>query len=80
MARVGLRLSDMARCGKHTELASNAHTKVTRCTCGVVHLHFLKTGITMQLPMEAFKATSSALICALDKVEGPDDEAEPVVN
>jgi hypothetical protein len=70
-----------SRCGKHTELASNAHTKVTRCTCGVVHLHFLKTGITMQLPMEAFKATSSAFIAALDKLEpSAEDEAEPVVN
>ena len=68
-----------SRCGKHTELASNAHTKVTRCTCGVVHLHFLKTGVTMQLPMEAFRATSSALIGALDKLEDG-EEAEPVVN
>jgi len=70
----------MARCGKHTELSTNAHAKVTRCTCGVVHLHFLKTGVTLQLPMEAFRATSSALMNALDKIEGTEEEAEPVVN
>lgn len=68
-----------SRCGKHTELSSNPHARVTRCPCGAMHVHFLKSGISMQMPLEAFRAASSALLTAVDKMEDV-EEAEPVVN
>jgi hypothetical protein len=44
-----------------------------------MHVHFLRSGISMQMPLEAFRAASSALMTAVDKLEDV-DEAEPVVN
>jgi hypothetical protein len=71
---------DMAsRCGKHTELSANPHTRVTRCPCGAVHVHLLKTGVSVQMSLEAFRAASAALMNAVDRLEDV-EEAEPVVN
>jgi len=67
-----------SRCGKHTELSANPHTRVTRCPCGAIHVHLLKSGVSVQMPLEAFRAASAALMTATDKLE--DLEAEPIVN
>lgn len=67
-----------SRCGKHTELSANPFARVTRCPCGAIHVHLLRSGVTVQMPLEAFRATSAAFLNASDKLE--DVEAEPVVN
>jgi hypothetical protein len=42
-------------CGTHTELASNDAVKITRCTCGTVHVTVNASGVTMRLAPEVFR-------------------------
>lgn len=76
-----LRFEAMAqsRCGKHTELSANAHARVTRCPCGAIHVHLLKSGVSVQMPLEAFRAAQAAFMTATDKLEDL-EECEPIVN
>jgi hypothetical protein len=41
--------SDRPSCGLHEELARTTNFRLTRCTCGTVHLHLAKAGVTVQL-------------------------------
>ena len=67
-----------SRCGKHTELSTNAQCRVTRCPCGTIHVH-MRSGVTVQLPTEVFKTTAAALMTAVDRLVEA-EEAEPIVN
>jgi hypothetical protein len=51
-------------CGQHTDLASNDAVKVTRCTCGTVHITIHATGVTMRLAPEVFRTFAAGLRAA----------------
>jgi len=43
-------MADSTRpCGNHEELAKTAGFRISRCACGTVHLHVVKSGVTLQL-------------------------------
>ena len=58
-------------CGQHTELVSTNAVKVTRCTCGAVHLTVLASGVTLRLNTESFRGLALGLGVALEKLEEP---------
>jgi hypothetical protein len=47
-------------CGARTELAKNENVRITRCACGAIHLHFARTGVSLQLSEEAFRDLTAA--------------------
>lgn len=51
-------------CGQHTELASNNAVRVTKCTCGTVHITIHASGITMRVSAEAFRNVAAGLRAA----------------
>lgn len=58
-------------CGQHTEIVSNNAVKVTRCTCGTVHVTLHASGVTVRLSAEAFRGVAAGLGVALEKLETP---------
>jgi hypothetical protein len=54
------------QCGKHTELASNESVRVTRCTCGTVHVTMLASGVTVRLSAEQLRGLGAGLNAALE--------------
>jgi hypothetical protein len=60
-----------SNCGKHTELVANQSVKVTRCTCGTVHVTLLASGVTVRMSQEQLRGVAAGLTSALD---GADDQ------
>ncbi len=56
-------------CGQHTELVSNNAVRVTRCTCGTVHVTLVASGVTVRMPVEAFRNVVGGLHGAVEKLE-----------
>jgi len=56
-------------CGPHTELLSNNAVRVTRCSCGTVHVTLIASGVTVRMPADAFRAVASGLRGAVEKLE-----------
>jgi hypothetical protein len=56
-------------CGQHTELLSNNAVRVTRCTCGTVHVTFNASGVTVRMPVEAFRNVAAGLRGAVEKLD-----------
>ena len=52
------------RCGPHVELSTNDASRVTRCTCGTVHVHLNAQGLTMRFTPEQLRHVSNALSAA----------------
>ena len=50
------------RCGTHTELAKTEGARITRCACGTIHLHLSRSGVSVQLPADAFLEVAAAVI------------------
>ena len=71
------------RCGPQTELSTNAAAKITRCGCGTIHLHIVRSGITLQLSTEHFAELSATVAGAHDALkmfEGVSSEDNPTIN
>jgi hypothetical protein len=49
------------KCGPHVELSSNDAARVTRCTCGTIHVHFHANGLTVRFAPEQFRHVANAL-------------------
>ena len=47
-------------CGPRTELAKNENVRITRCGCGAIHLHFTRSGVSLQLTEEGFADLAAA--------------------
>jgi hypothetical protein len=60
------------KCGPHTELTSNDAVRVTRCTCGTVHVTLLGPGVTLRMSAETFRGVASGLKGASERL---DDDA-----
>jgi hypothetical protein len=58
-------------CGQHTELASNSALKVTRCTCGTVHVTVLANGVTMRMSPEVFRTVAAGMRVAEVRIGDP---------
>ena len=54
-------MDEKKRCGPHTELAKNATSRITRCGCGQVHLHFMANGVTLQVSTEKLAEMLAAM-------------------
>lgn len=51
-------------CGQHTELVSNNAVKVTRCTCGTLHVTINASGVTVRMSPEVFKGFAAGMRAA----------------
>lgn len=60
-------------CGQHTELLSNNAVRVTRCTCGTVHVTLIASGVTVRMQADTFRNVVAGLRGAADKLESPVD-------
>jgi hypothetical protein len=56
-------------CGQQTELISNNAVRVTRCTCGTVHVTLNASGVTVRMTADAFRNVVAGLHGAADKLE-----------
>ena len=56
-------------CGSHTELISNNAVRVTRCTCGTVHVTLQASGVTVRMPADVFRNVAAGLGVASEKLE-----------
>ena len=56
-------------CGKHTELVSNEHVRITQCTCGVVHLTHHKNGVTVRMNEESLRQATRGMLLAVDQLD-----------
>jgi hypothetical protein len=62
-------MSDDNRCGNHEELAKTAGFRISRCACGTVHLHVVKSGVTLQLSATSLAELVNAATVAHRKTE-----------
>jgi len=56
-------------CGPQTELMSNNAVRVTRCTCGTVHVTLVASGVTVRMQADTFRNVVAGLHGAVDKLE-----------
>ena len=56
-------------CGQHTEIVSNNAVRVTRCTCGTLHVTLVASGVTVRMPAEQFRAVVGGLEGSIEKLE-----------
>lgn len=49
------------KCGPHVELASNEAARVTRCGCGVVHVHLHAQGMSLRVDATHLRHVANAL-------------------
>ena len=55
-------------CGPHTELVSNDAVRITRCTCGMVHVTIQASGVTVRMPQDAFRNVAAGMGVAAEKL------------
>jgi hypothetical protein len=71
-------------CGSHSELARTTAYRITRCACGMVHLHFARLGVTVQVPADGVAELLNAVSIASRKIEASsanlDSPPNPTVN
>ena len=58
-------------CGPQTEIAANNVVRVTRCTCGVLHVTLLGNGVTVRMTAEQLRGVSAAFGTALERIDEP---------
>lgn len=71
-------MADRKPCGRHSELVVNDAVRVTRCGCGMVHVHFLATGVSMRMNEDTMRLATAAMMTATDKVDELDPA--PIIN
>jgi hypothetical protein len=57
-------------CGPHTEIVKTEAIRITRCTCGTVHVNFARNGLTVQLGPEQFAEAAQAMSLARSLLSG----------
>ncbi len=58
-------------CGHHVELANNGAVRVTRCSCGTVHVTLIASGVTVRMSADALRGATSGFKAALEKLDEP---------
>jgi hypothetical protein len=56
-------------CGKHSEISSNEHVRITQCTCGTVHVTFIKNGVTLRMNEDGLRQATRSMMLAVDHVD-----------
>ena len=51
-------------CGPSVDVAKNDGARVARCPCGTLHVHILRSGVSVQLGAEAFAEVADAIAFA----------------
>lgn len=69
-------MSGSKKCGPHVELTSNEAARVTRCTCGTVHVTLHTNGVTFVLPADKLRHVANALSGAMRLVDLTDKAGE----
>ena len=69
-------MAEPNRCGQHTELIHNGTVRVTRCSCGTVHMTMIPSGVTVRLSADHFRLLSAGVRIAAEKL----DEAVPRID
>ena len=64
-------------CGTHTELASNDAIKITRCTCGTVHVTFNACGVTLRLTDDQYRASTIGFKAGVERLDQPTKSVVP---
>ena len=57
------------KCGPHTELVANNAVRVSRCSCGTVHMTLLGSGVTVRMSTEAFRGAAAGMKIATDRLD-----------
>jgi hypothetical protein len=57
-------------CGPHSELVRTDSVRITRCSCGTVHVHLLRNGTTVQIAPEYFAEIAQAMSLARTVMQG----------
>jgi hypothetical protein len=71
------------RCGPHVELSSNDHARITRCTCGTIHVHLHAQGLTLRMPPEQLRHVANAVSAAqrlIDLTEQAGRASSEIIN
>ncbi len=58
-------------CGQHSELVSTDAVRVTRCTCGTVHVTLNASGVTVRLSTDQLRSAVKGLEGAIAKLDQP---------
>lgn len=58
-------------CGPHTELVKTEGVRISRCTCGTVHVNLVRNGTTFQMSPEYFAEIAQAMALAKTVMAGP---------
>jgi hypothetical protein len=58
-------------CGPQTEVASNNVARVTRCSCGILHVTLLGNGVTVRMTAEQFRGVATAFATTLERIDEP---------
>jgi len=56
-------------CGPHTDLVSNNAVRVSRCTCGTLHVTLVASGVTLRMTPDVFRSVTAGLRAAAEKTE-----------
>lgn len=57
-------------CGPHTEIVKTDGVRITRCSCGTVHVTMYKNGTTVQMGAEYFNEVAQAMSLARTVMTG----------
>jgi hypothetical protein len=61
-------------CGPHVELTSNNAVRITRCSCGTMHVTLLASGVTVRMSAEVFRGMADGIADAAERL----DERTPI--
>jgi hypothetical protein len=61
-------MSDKA-CGPHVDLASNDAIRITRCSCGTVHVTLLASGVTVRMNADNLRNATIGLKAAVERLD-----------
>lgn len=64
------------KCGPHVELSSNDAARVTRCTCGTIHVHFNANGLTVRFAPDQFRHIANSIGAAQRLIDLTDKAGE----
>jgi len=67
-------------CGQHVELASTHAVRITRCTCGTVHVTLVASGVTVRVSAEALHGLAAGLKQAVERLDDAPQLGSTTIN
>lgn len=62
-------------CGPHTEIVKTEGIRISRCTCGTIHVNLVRNGTTVQVAPEYFAEIAQAMSLAKTVLAGAQEPA-----